>query len=172
VSIGVVGRTLTTERCIHGPWPWPACSPAHASTARLNKKSPRRRRSVGGGQLSGGAAPSSAAADEASEAASSGADEVLDVVDELDVASADVQAAAAARRDGAVRLRAALVVRPLSALGQHPLRLASLRLRELSGDDDQTQVDHEKRTDLYSTTRVEEPSAFANSLAYVTDTLH
>ena len=39
------------------------------------------------------------------------------------------------------------------SLEHHALRLALLCLRELGGDDDQTEVDHEERADLESERR-------------------
>jgi len=75
---------------------------------------------------------------------------VLDVADHLAVArragAEDADRSGDRRRQagtGAVR-----VATTQRALVLHALRLASLRLRELSGDHDQAKVDHEERTDL------------------------
>ena len=114
-------------------------------TTGRRRRVERQRRPVGSG--GGGGVAASETADEAREPSPGGAGEVLEVADQLDVAAGDVEAAAAAR-DRAVRARTVLLLRALSALGQHPLRLAPLRLRELSGDDDETEVDHEERADL------------------------
>jgi len=80
-----------------------------------------------------------AAAPQRQQSAAGDADEVRDVAENLVVAAARLVAGAARQRGaGTVAL----------ALGPHALRLALLRLRELSGDDDEAKVDHEERTDL------------------------
>ena len=100
-----------------------------------------RRRSSGsrvfgdGGLLAGGVSASQAAY-EAGEAATGAVGDVLEIADDLDVAAADVQAAASTAAAGQRTARLRPPVPPPGPLGHHPLRLASLRLRELSRDDD------------------------------------
>ena len=68
------------------------------------------------------------------------APDVSNVLDDLIVAAAGL--AETGQR------AAAVVARTLRA---HLLSLAFLRLRELRRDDDQTEVDHEERTNLWTT---------------------
>jgi len=87
--------------------------------------------------------------DKPSQAALGAVSKVLQEMNDLHVATPNIQAARAApatagQRAGRLRVVMALA----SALKKHSLRLAPLRLRELGRDDDQAKVDHEKRADL------------------------
>jgi len=82
--------------------------------------------------------PSADAAPPHREKSSAGdATKVRDVADNLVITAADLFHAGQSGT-GAAAL----------SLGPHPFSLTLLRVRELRGDDDQTQINHEERTDL------------------------